>query len=47
VPVWYNGGKIICTAIDAHEGEKIDQAAFKALIREAAALNGEASAKRR
>jgi hypothetical protein len=47
VPVWYNGGKIICTAIDVHEGEKIDETAFEALIGEAAALNGEASAKRR
>ena len=27
-------------AIDFHEGEKIDAAAFKALIREAVALNG-------
>ena len=27
-------------AIDIHEGEKIDAAAFKALVKEAAALNG-------
>ncbi len=27
-------------AIDVHEGEKLDEAAFKALIREAVALNG-------
>jgi hypothetical protein len=26
-------------AIDIHEGEKVDEAAFKALVREAAALN--------
>jgi hypothetical protein len=34
-------------AIDVHEGTQIDEAAFKALIREAAALNGAAPAKRR
>jgi len=33
-------------AIDVHEGEKIDEKAFKALIREAVALN-EASVRRR
>ncbi len=33
-------------AIDVHEGEKIDEKAFKALIREAVALN-EASARRK
>ena len=27
-------------AIDIHEGEKVDEAAFKALVREALALNG-------
>src|SRR3954447_12152411 len=27
-------------AIDLHEGDKVDEAAFKALIREAVALNG-------
>jgi len=26
-------------AIDIHEGEKVDEAAFKALVREAVALN--------
>ncbi|HTC30523.1 MAG TPA: DUF1801 domain-containing protein [Candidatus Acidoferrum sp.] len=34
-------------AIDLHEGTQIDEAAFKALVREAAALNGAAAAKRR
>jgi hypothetical protein len=33
-------------AIDVHEGEKIDEKAFKALIREAVALN-EASVRRK
>jgi hypothetical protein len=32
-------------AIDIHEGEEIDEAAFKALIREAVALNGAGKAK--
>ncbi len=32
-------------AIDIHEGEKVDEAAFKALVREAVALNGAAKAK--
>jgi len=32
-------------AIDIHEGEVIDAAAFKALIRQAVALNGSAKAK--
>ena len=32
-------------AIDIHEGEKIDAGAFKALIREAAALNGSGTSK--
>lgn len=32
-------------AIDIHEGEKIDATAFKALVREAAALNGSRKAK--
>ena len=32
-------------AIDIHEGEKIDAVAFKALIREAAALNGSGTSK--
>jgi hypothetical protein len=33
-------------AIDFHEGEQIDEAAFKALIREAVALNMESAAKK-
>ncbi|HEU4993220.1 MAG TPA: DUF1801 domain-containing protein [Gemmatimonadaceae bacterium] len=33
-------------AIDFREGEKVDAAAFKALIREAVALNGSAPARR-
>ena len=33
-------------AIDIHEGEKIDESAFKSLVREAAALNRSATAKR-
>ena len=33
-------------AIDIHEGEKVDEAAFKALVREAVALNGADTAKR-
>ena len=33
-------------AIDIHEGEEVDAAAFKALIREAVALNGAGKAKR-
>jgi hypothetical protein len=32
-------------AIDIHEGDKVNEAAFKALIREAAALNGGGKAK--
>jgi hypothetical protein len=32
-------------AIDIHEGEEIDEAAFKALVREAVALNGSAKSK--
>src|SRR5215217_747549 len=32
-------------AIDIHEGEKVDEAAFKALVREAVALNSAAKAK--
>ena len=32
-------------AIDIHEGEKVDEAAFKALIREAVALNGKSKTK--
>ncbi len=32
-------------AIDIHEGEKVDAAAFKALIRQAIALNGSGKAK--
>jgi hypothetical protein len=33
-------------AIDIHEGEEVDEAAFKALIREAVALNGSKPAKK-
>jgi len=33
-------------AIDIHEGEAVDEAAFKALVRQAAALNGAGKAKR-
>lgn len=33
-------------AIDIHEGENVDESAFKALVREAVALNGSGSAKR-
>ena len=33
-------------AIDIHEGDKLDEPAMKALIREAAALNGAAPSKR-
>lgn len=32
-------------AIDVHEGEKVDEAAFKALVREAVALNSSGKAK--
>jgi hypothetical protein len=32
-------------AIDIHEGEEVDEAAFKALVRQAAALNGSAKLK--
>jgi hypothetical protein len=32
-------------AIDIHEGEQVDEAAFKALVREAIALNGSAKSK--
>jgi hypothetical protein len=32
-------------AIDIHEGEEVDGAAFTALVREAIALNGSAKAK--
>ena len=32
-------------AIDIHEGEKVDAAAFKALIREAVALNSAGKSK--
>src|ERR1700689_1453871 len=32
-------------AIDIHEGEKVDQSAFKALIRQAVALNGSRKSK--
>ena len=32
-------------AIDIHEGEKVDETAFKALVREAVALNGAGKAK--
>jgi len=32
-------------AIDIHEGEKVDESAFKALIHEAVALNGSAKSK--
>jgi hypothetical protein len=34
-------------AIDIREGEEIDAAAFKALVREAIDLNGETQAKKR
>ena len=34
-------------AIDIKEGEEVDAAAFKALVREAIALNGESKAKKR
>jgi hypothetical protein len=34
-------------AIDIHEGDKIDEKAFKALIREAIALNAKASSSKR
>jgi hypothetical protein len=33
-------------AIDIHEGEKVDAAAFKALVRQAVAFNGTAKSKR-
>ena len=33
-------------AIDIHDGEAVDVAAFKALVRQAAALNGAGKAKR-
>jgi hypothetical protein len=32
-------------AIDIHEGEEVDQSAFKALVREAVALNGSGKSK--
>ncbi len=32
-------------AIDIHEGEEVDEAAFKALVREAVALNGSGKSK--
>jgi hypothetical protein len=34
-------------AIDIHEGEEVDEAAFKALVRQAAALNTSGKSKRR
>jgi hypothetical protein len=34
-------------AIDIHEGENVDESAFKALIREAVALNSSSKSKRR
>jgi hypothetical protein len=34
-------------AIDIHEGEKVDESAFKALVREAVALNSSGKSKRR
>ncbi len=34
-------------AIDIHEGEKVDEAAFRSLVREAVALNGSGKSKRR
>ena len=34
-------------AIDIHEGEKVDESAFKALVREAVALNKAGKSKRR
>jgi hypothetical protein len=34
-------------AIDIHEGEKVDESAFKALVREAVALNSAGKSKRR
>jgi hypothetical protein len=33
-------------AIDIHEGEKVDESAFKALVRQAAALNSSIASKR-
>jgi hypothetical protein len=33
-------------AIDIHEGEEVDERAFKALVRQAVALNGSATSKR-
>jgi hypothetical protein len=33
-------------AIDIHEGEKVDESAFKALVRQAVALNGSGKSKR-
>ena len=33
-------------AIDIHEGEKVDESAFKTLVRQAVALNGAGKAKR-
>lgn len=33
-------------AIDIHEGEEVDESAFKALVRQAVALNGSGKAKR-
>jgi hypothetical protein len=33
-------------AIDIHEGDEIDEAAFKALVREAVALNRDGKSKR-
>ena len=33
-------------AIDIHEGERVDESAFKALVRQAVALNGSGKAKR-
>ena len=34
-------------AIDIHEGEKVDETAFKALVRQAIALNSAAKSKRK
>ena len=43
-PVWSHDGNTR-RAIDIHEGEEVDESAFKALVREAVALNSSGRSK--
>src|SRR6266513_2397695 len=43
-PIWSLDGNVR-RAIDIHEGEEVDEAAFKALIRQAVALNSSGKSK--